>query len=274
MELARLKGNWGAFSPNGERVVTIDRFDGTMRVWDVNTFAELACSSGGDVASLDWSRDGRRIVSSSRSSDVRVWDITTGQEIVCQHERKSERETKVAFSPDGLQIAGLSEDKHIWDATTGQETTRYNEAGGNFPLDVVFSADGQLIWTCTASVRDKNSRISFFWANKSSAVSGSAQAANSGLRNFFADAKAIPLQIASSTWITDRPPSLNYMARSSLGAQDYFFPLGHLIAVWPRSLELRAMDVQGQKWFGSFSRFVDLITLEGDLARARCHRRQ
>ena len=70
-------------SPAGDRIVT-SSYDGTARVWDINTGAELArYSLGGMVYAVDWSPDGTRIVVSSSDGTAKVlpaWQTT--QELI------------------------------------------------------------------------------------------------------------------------------------------------------------------------------------------------
>jgi WD40 repeat protein len=71
-----------AISPVGERIVT-GSGDGTVRVWDARSGAELAVLRGheGWVTSVAISPDGERIVSTSGGETVRVWvwDTRSGE---------------------------------------------------------------------------------------------------------------------------------------------------------------------------------------------------
>jgi WD40 repeat protein len=68
-----------AFDPQGRRIVS-GSYDGTVRVWDVDSGRELACLSGheGEVQSVAFDPRGRRIVSGSWDGTVRVWDVDSG----------------------------------------------------------------------------------------------------------------------------------------------------------------------------------------------------
>ena len=73
-----------AFDPQGRRIVS-GSGDGTVRVWDADTGAELHCLRGhaGWVKSVAFDPQGRRIVSGSDDGTVRVWDAATGTELHC-----------------------------------------------------------------------------------------------------------------------------------------------------------------------------------------------
>ena len=64
-----------AFSPDGKRLATagIDRM---IRIWDLNTFDQVASLGGhnGHIADLDWDATGERLVSCSGDTTVRIWE--------------------------------------------------------------------------------------------------------------------------------------------------------------------------------------------------------
>ncbi|PID58768.1 hypothetical protein CSB45_01860, partial [candidate division KSB3 bacterium] len=148
-----------AFSPDGRRIVTASR-DGTARVWDAATGAELACLTGheGFVESAAFSPDGTRIVTASWDGTARVWDAATGAALA----RLSGHEGGVlsaAFSPDGTRIVTASRDgtARVWNAATGAELARLNGHTG-WVHSASFSPDGTRIvtasWDGTARVLD------------------------------------------------------------------------------------------------------------------------
>src|SRR5204863_8945204 len=71
--------NW---SPDGKRVVTASH-DGTARIWDAATGAELVVLSGhrGAVDTAAFSPDGRRVVTASVDNTARIWDAVTGKQL-------------------------------------------------------------------------------------------------------------------------------------------------------------------------------------------------
>jgi hypothetical protein len=78
----------------------------------------------GDTPALDWSPDGRHVVTASLDWTARVWEAATGRVV---HTFKGHRDglVAVAWSPDGRQIAtsdwGTPTVK-VWDAGSGRET--------------------------------------------------------------------------------------------------------------------------------------------------------
>ena len=107
-----------AFSPDGARIVTAS-YDGTAKIWDAASGAELMTLAGhkSAVTSAAFSPDGARIVTASRDGTAKIWDAATGADLMtlAGHEGSV---NSAAFSPDGARIVTASGDKtaKIWDA--------------------------------------------------------------------------------------------------------------------------------------------------------------
>lgn len=103
-----------------------------------------------DIYSLEFSRDGRILVSGSGDRTARIWDWQT---IRCLHElRINDVEqqdlgaTSVAISPDSRLVAAGSLDKvvRVWDAVTGQLLERL-EGHKDSVYSVAFMPDGKTL---------------------------------------------------------------------------------------------------------------------------------
>ncbi len=132
-----------AFSPDGSRLVC--GCGKVARVFDVGSGQQVLSLQGhmGDVSSVAWSPDQKRIVSGSQGPTLKVWDAGTGRLV---HTLKGHpvAVTCVAFSPDSQRIVSGSSDKtlKIWNAATGQEERAL--AGHTAEIiSVAFSPDGQ-----------------------------------------------------------------------------------------------------------------------------------
>lgn len=71
------------------------------------------------VLAVDWSPDGRRIVSGSFDNTAQVWDALTGKHALI-YRGHSDRVNKVKWSPDGQYIASSGDGTmRVWNAITG-----------------------------------------------------------------------------------------------------------------------------------------------------------
>ncbi|PWH17201.1 MAG: hypothetical protein DDG60_02865 [Anaerolineae bacterium] len=96
-----------------------------------------------NVNSVDFSPDGRYVVSGSGDGTARVWQAQTGAEVTrMMHEGGV---TSVAFSPDGRYVVSGSSDgtARMWEAQTGAEVARTTHESG--VTSVAFSPDGRYV---------------------------------------------------------------------------------------------------------------------------------
>jgi WD40 repeat protein len=89
------------FSPDGGKVAASDPSRSRIHVWDAATGEEVQELTGGDTyLSIQFSPDGRRLVSSSQEGTIILWDVATGQEAL----RLKGGYREVWFSADGSRL--------------------------------------------------------------------------------------------------------------------------------------------------------------------------
>jgi len=145
-QLGHIGVNSVVFNPDGKTIVS-GAFDGTVKLWDVNTGREIRTFRGHSegVNSVAFSPDGKTIVSGSTDETVKLWNVATGREIRT-FRGHSGGVNSVAFTPDGKTIVSGAYDSTVklWDVNTGREirTFRGHSEGVN---SVAFSPDGKTI---------------------------------------------------------------------------------------------------------------------------------
>lgn len=135
------------FSPDGARLVTASD-DGTARVWDAATSAQLGVlTMGAAVTHVAYSPDGTRIVTVSADRNVTIWSGSTFLRTASLPLHPL-AVSDIAFSPDGSRIATACLDGvvRVWDALSGAETFILSAHQGN-ALIVAFSPDGLTLLT-------------------------------------------------------------------------------------------------------------------------------
>jgi WD40 repeat protein/tRNA A-37 threonylcarbamoyl transferase component Bud32 len=132
-QLGKLSGGytldaWSlAFSPDSRRLALGGGLaSGTVKVYDVSTCRLLLTLEGHvqRATSVAWSRDGRRLASSSQDTTIKLWDTETGQEVLTLRGHK-DLVGRVVFDSRGRRLASCSEDGtvRVWDATAPDESS-------------------------------------------------------------------------------------------------------------------------------------------------------
>jgi eukaryotic-like serine/threonine-protein kinase len=146
-----LQPTWGAFSPDGRRVLTCFKGgDGLVALWDPTSGVVLGLLRDRAVITAAWfSPDGRRVLTLS-AEGARLWDAETCQPLASL---KGHTRPVVAaeFSPDGRWVVTASDDRtaRVWDAATGEDVAVLR--GHELKLiSAAFSPDSQQVVTASA----------------------------------------------------------------------------------------------------------------------------
>jgi WD40 repeat protein len=162
---------YSQFSPDGKRLLTalFVKAELTARVWDVQSGHPLGepfkprVTSLATVPAVQFSPDGKKVVTISDDNAARVWDAQSGQPLT-QPLKHSGGVKSVQFSPDGTRVVTASWDHtaRVWDALSSQPLTEPLKHNG--PVNSAqFSPDGKRIVTAsfdrTARVWDARSGL-------------------------------------------------------------------------------------------------------------------
>jgi WD40 repeat protein/serine/threonine protein kinase len=143
-KVVTLRGRSLAFSPDGRRLAF--GTDHAVTVHDLDAGRDVLTLEGhtGEVLTVAFDRDGKRIASGSRDRSVRLWDAATGAPVgsLLGH---TAGVTGLAFHPGGRRLAAASFDSMrggkgeviLWDPATRRAVL---SLPGNYA--VAFSADG------------------------------------------------------------------------------------------------------------------------------------
>lgn len=137
-----------AFSPDG-RLLACGSYGGIIRLWNVNSHAEVAAlPSGGEIRDLAFSPDGRWLAESGDRT-TRIWDLSS-RSIVKVLDGHSDCVYCVAYSRDGLLLATGSTDGtvRLWDTTSWELISVLKH--GPKVYGVAFSKDGSRL-ACACS---------------------------------------------------------------------------------------------------------------------------
>jgi WD40 repeat protein len=133
-------------SPNGRRAAFVSGRE--ARIVDVPSGrARFRLKHPGRITSLEFSVDGKRVVTGGNDRLVRLWNGVSGKRI---HELAGHRGRvlDVAIAPDGAEIVSVSTDStaRVWDAATGSLVAPLL-GHTNFVRTVDFSPDGLAVVT-------------------------------------------------------------------------------------------------------------------------------
>jgi WD40 repeat protein/tRNA A-37 threonylcarbamoyl transferase component Bud32 len=147
---------FAVFSPDGQRVATCG--GGTLRVWDAASGQPVtppmaSPSSGLGSMHIEFSADGRCLLTAGGFLAARVWDAQTGQPMTPPLGRPDPASNSAgvehvyygAFSPDGWSVATvMSQGAQLWEVSTGKPLTGAMQTGFGWQ-HASFSPDGRLL---------------------------------------------------------------------------------------------------------------------------------
>ena len=157
------------FSPNGKEMASAS-FDGTVKRWEADTQqlietidmkVQLGEEPPSSSIAVDWSADGKKIVSGHEDGSVRLRDATTGK-MTRLLDAHSAEVAAVAFHPEGRRVVSCGCDHQVllWDLQTLEKDERAKPvtlAGHeDWVVTCAFSSEGR--WLATGSL-DKTVRI-------------------------------------------------------------------------------------------------------------------
>jgi WD40 repeat protein/tRNA A-37 threonylcarbamoyl transferase component Bud32 len=159
-----------AFTPDGRRLLSCSGDDeeddsfgkkkrGEVKVWDVATGQETLTFRNHDagVFGLAMHPDGK-LVASAGGDGIKIWDVTSGNESGTIRKKGPPNFFRIAFSPDGKQLASTSfmeNTLHLWDVASGREIASLH-GHSEVCTYVAYSPDGQ--WLASASL-DGTARV-------------------------------------------------------------------------------------------------------------------
>ena len=144
-----------SYSPDGQLLAT-SSWDGTAKLWDVESHALLRTFSGhqGFVQDVAFSPDLSRLATGGADGLVIVWDVTSGERLLTLEGHGTNTVAfhqgvmVVKYAPDGSLIAtgGTDSTVRLWDAASG-EALKILEGHTSAVMGLAFSPDGARIAT-------------------------------------------------------------------------------------------------------------------------------
>ncbi len=147
-----------AVSPDGKMMAIGGYYNREITLWDLEK-DELIRELPQNARSLEFTRDGSRLVAAGRDGIIRLWDSQTG-DVVKEFQGHQGALYAVAISPDGRMLASggggdgtapRHNEVRLWDLASGKELAQLHEDEGRQPplpgwiYSLDFSADGKTL---------------------------------------------------------------------------------------------------------------------------------
>ena len=116
----------------------------------------LELKTNGALIALDYSPDGKKIVTGGQTNEVIIWDVIEGKQLMAL-KGHTDNVVAVKYSPNGRYIAsgGVDNKLILWDAITGDIIYKH-AVHRDYVRDVAFSPDSKLLasasWDGTANI--------------------------------------------------------------------------------------------------------------------------
>ncbi len=147
-----MMANWPKYSPDSNKIITADWEGCSAYVWDRSTGKLLFTLTGHQkhITSIDFSHDGKQIVTASRDHTARTWNADTGECIKTFLGHKWTVDSAI-FSPDDKTILTLSTGDlttRLWNTSTGNCLTTLllnneQDPEEDAPISALFSPNGK-----------------------------------------------------------------------------------------------------------------------------------
>jgi len=130
-----------------------------IKIWDLisDTLSDIIIHHNDDVRTIEFSKDGQRMLTASRDKTAAIFDVATGK-LIRTFTGSLGALVNAKFSPNEKEIMTTSEDCSItiWDAMTGKakyklfalDTSDYLAVDGDFRYDGTEKARKTLFYTC------------------------------------------------------------------------------------------------------------------------------
>lgn len=147
-QVQKWESYYALHSPDGSRLIGED--DGDILVADAGTGKRLHRLKGHGsrwISGLDFSADGKRLVTGGSDHTAIIWDLVTGKPALDFASPRGPVDV-IRFSPDGRTLFTGCADDHpgaLWDAQTGRLLHRLVADEKGNPLCAAFTRDGRLL---------------------------------------------------------------------------------------------------------------------------------